>query len=603
MLSLFKNHNMMMPCVDDYVYDDPTLAKNSSGESFGFGSIVHPEMLKIAPAQTKDIKATMTATTTALTASPFGTKTSIKKEKECDEDALDCDAILAEVYNPMKQGGIKGMEKGSLAHMRNKYAVSPFKMKSPKTVKKTLNVNALSFDPSALNPNATAFNPLDVVSSDTHTDISSVAIIEEEDELMDEEEEDGMAYGSPFGESSSSSTRKEPNYNNDATILALHGFRKIKKMEDSLQGKIYLGETIVGHESLQSQGLKKKKKSKRVVIKKTYKSLHNQRETQMDGMNIVVDENIVKEAIILHHLTVDNKPAGSAICKLLAFFESAKAYYIVMEVAGTQTLKEFVDRAHEYIRAGKLKVAHWKKICKYVSWQIAATLYWMHTDMNCAHLDLTLENIMISNGNFDIAEDGQVTIDRNLSCKIIDFGLAEIFNAPCDKKQYFKFDFDENIVGPFHLNNKYQIATNCHQCPEIFDEEVYDGRKADMWSFGVLLFYMHFGMYPYERQLAGEDEGFASLKNGEMRSYLDETLNLGHLFNNKLITLITACLCVDETKRFNVENVVTHSWFNTYFKRYAAKIKEQSAEQLKKNQSDKHKMNQNIPYYEPHKNI
>merc|ERR1712129_526211 len=27
---------------------------------------------------------------------------------------------------------------------------------------------------------------------------------------------------------------------------------------------------------------------------------------------------------------------------------------------------------------------------------------------------------------------------------------------------------------------------------------------------------------------------------------------------------------------------------------------EQSAEQLKKNQSDKHKMNQNIPYYEPH---
>merc|ERR1739842_284355 len=148
----------------------------------------------------------MGTTTTTATASMMTAK---EKEKETEEDALDCDAILAEVYNPMKQGGIKGMEKGSLVHMRNKYAVSPFKMKSPKTVKKTLNVNALSFDPSALNPNATAFNPLDVVSSDTHTDISSVAIIEEEDELMDEEEEDGMAYGSPFGESSSSSTRKE----------------------------------------------------------------------------------------------------------------------------------------------------------------------------------------------------------------------------------------------------------------------------------------------------------------------------------------------------------------------------------------------------------
>ena len=168
-----------------------------------------------------------------------------------------------------------------------------------------------------------------------------------------------------------------------------HVFANINKTQNT--GKIYLGETIVGHESLQS--LKKKKKAKRVVIKKTYKALHNERETIMDGMNIVVDENIVKEAIILHHLTVDNKPAGSAICKLLAFFESAKAYYIVMEVAGTQTLKEFVDRAHDYIRTGKLKVAHWKKICKYVSWQIAATLYWMHTDMNCM-LSYTVSSII-----------------------------------------------------------------------------------------------------------------------------------------------------------------------------------------------------------------
>merc|ERR1712228_60802 len=520
----------------------------------------------------------------------------LEKEKEEEAEKLDLDKVLEHVYNPMKQGGIKGMEKGSLAHMRNKYNVSPFKRAS-KAIKKRLNVNALSFDPTKLNPNAIEFNPLN-----PEVDAFKMPCpqtIEEEEEEQQEDEEEGV-YKSPFSAESCTERQKEPNYNNDATILALHGFRKIKKMEDSLQGKIYLGETIVGHESLQS--LKKKKKAKRVVIKKTYKSLHNSRETIMDGMNIVVDENIVKEAIILHHLTVDNKPAGSAICKLLAFFESAKAYYIVMEVVGTQTLKEFVDRAHEYIRTGKLKVAHWKKICKYVSWQIAATLYWMHTDMNCAHLDLTLENIMISNGNFDIAEDGQVTIDRNLSCKIIDFGLAEIFNVDdATNKKYFKYDADENRVGAFHLNNKYGIAANCHQCPEIFDEEVYDGRKADMWSFGVLLFYMHFGMYPYEKQIV-DDQGFTALKKGQLKMFLDLN-HLSHLYNNKLITLITACLCVDERKRFSVENVVTNSWFNTYFKRYAAKIKEQSQEQLKKNMSDKHKMNQNIPYYEPHKNI
>ncbi len=44
------------------------------------------------------------------------------------------------------------------------------------------------------------------------------------------------------------------------------------------------------------------------------------------SMNICVDENIVKEAITLHYLTVDSNPAGSAICKLLSFFESSNAY-------------------------------------------------------------------------------------------------------------------------------------------------------------------------------------------------------------------------------------------------------------------------------------
>merc|ERR1712154_184423 len=112
-------------------------------------------------------------------------------------DQLDCDKILDEVYNPMKQGGIKGMEKGSLAHMRNKYNVSPFKMKSPKTIKKRLNVNALSFDPSSLNPNATEFNPLDMEAGTAEAfkaPCTQIIEEEEEEEQMDEEETGG-AYG------------------------------------------------------------------------------------------------------------------------------------------------------------------------------------------------------------------------------------------------------------------------------------------------------------------------------------------------------------------------------------------------------------------------
>merc|ERR1712099_183543 len=134
---------------------------------------------------------------------------------------------------------------------------------------------------------------------------------------------------------------------------------------------------------------------------KTLKSLHDKHISKDEsGMNIMTNENIVKEAIILHHLTVDNKPVGSGICRLISFFESRDAYYVVTEYCGNMTLKKFINKAHQYIKKKQLKVSHWKKICKYIAWQIVATLNWMHNHMNCVHLDLSLKNLIVNNGNF-----------------------------------------------------------------------------------------------------------------------------------------------------------------------------------------------------------
>lgn len=137
-----------------------------------------------------------------------------------------------------------------------------------------------------------------------------------------------------------------------------------------------------------------------------------------------------------------------------------------------------------------------------------------------------MENVIISNGKFNIDDKtGEVTIDRSLSCKICDFGLAEIFKVNGDdkkEKKYFQYDVDEEKLGPFHINNKYSIAA-LSQCPQQFDEEVYDARKADIWSFGVILFYMAFGIQPYEKQLS-TDTGFWSIKHQKIDLFLVCTL-------------------------------------------------------------------------------
>ena len=125
----------------------------------------------------------------------------------------------------------------------------------------------------------------------------------------------------------------------------------------------------------------------RVAIKKTSKQLHRSGESaEKDGFSTIVEENIIKEAMILKHLTKDNKPNGGYIAKYIDFFESDTDYYLVMEYVGDKNLSEFVKEAHKYIDEKKLKLAEYKRVIKFLFWQICVTVHWMHQDMKTCHL-------------------------------------------------------------------------------------------------------------------------------------------------------------------------------------------------------------------------
>jgi serine/threonine protein kinase len=78
-----------------------------------------------------------------------------------------------------------------------------------------------------------------------------------------------------------------------------------------------------------------------------------------------------------------------------------------------------------------------------------------------AHRDLKLDNIML---------------DENLNLKVADFGFAT----------YRK-------IGAL---NTYR-GTKTYMAPEIKEFKVYDGRKADMFSAGVILFIIVQGIFPF----------------------------------------------------------------------------------------------------------
>merc|ERR1719499_1524921 len=92
-------------------------------------------------------------------------------------------------------------------------------------------------------------------------------------------------------------------------------------------------------------------------------------------------------------------------------------------------LRKFSTTAHELIRDGKLSAKDWSKTCKFIMWQLVATIRWLHDVYHCCHLDLVLENVMIENAEFIPKDEnsGTMSVSTTLSVKLIDFGVAEIF--------------------------------------------------------------------------------------------------------------------------------------------------------------------------------
>ena len=92
-------------------------------------------------------------------------------------------------------------------------------------------------------------------------------------------------------------------------------------------------------------------------------------------------------------------------------------------------------------------------------------------------MDVCLENIMLQNAKFIEGTNGSIVISKDISIKLCDFGVAEIFNSSDNKNVSFKC----NKQG-------LTIENNLYQAPEVFDEIDYDARKADMFQLGMIYY-------------------------------------------------------------------------------------------------------------------
>lgn len=126
-----------------------------------------------------------------------------------------------------------------------------------------------------------------------------------------------------------------------------------------------------------------------------------------------------------------------------------------------------------------------------------------------------------------------ILLDKKLNPKLIDFGISSIFDK--NTKIY--------DTG----------GTPAYLAPEVIKAEGDVGPKSDVWSLGVLLYLLTFGVVPF--------------KASDMQALYNKIIIGKFSFPKyyyssiELIDLLSKMLVVDIEERYSIEDVLVHPWF------------------------------------------
>lgn len=120
---------------------------------------------------------------------------------------------------------------------------------------------------------------------------------------------------------------------------------------------------------------------------------------------------------------------------------------------------------------------------------------------------------------------------------------------------------------------KSKVGTLMYMAPEIIKTTGnYDGKKADIWSCGVMLYVMLFGQYPFETPHAPAQGPQPISQNPQptrMRHMMDRIVNMQWsipdtiAISNECRELLCRMLVADPNQRISMDDIQKHQWFLT----------------------------------------
>ncbi|XP_066928066.1 serine/threonine-protein kinase BRSK2-like [Clytia hemisphaerica] len=169
----------------------------------------------------------------------------------------------------------------------------------------------------------------------------------------------------------------------------------------------------------------------------------------------IVDKNKIQPNVLAkveREITIMKLIEHHNVLQLYDVYESRKNLFLVLEYVGGGELFDYL------VSKGRLHILEAKKFFR----QIVSAIHYCHHHLVC-HRDLKPENLLL---------------DEKKNIKIADFGMASV---------QMENDMLETSCGSPH-----------YACPEVVRGVPYDGRKADTWSCGVILYALIVGCLPFD---------------------------------------------------------------------------------------------------------
>ena len=223
----------------------------------------------------------------------------------------------------------------------------------------------------------------------------------------------------------------------------------------------------------------------------------------------VIPKEVFPQEKLLREIKILEQLSHPFCVSFFQYLEDEKYHYLVMELVECGTLLKMINNSRSLS----------ENKCRHYFCQIISALDYLHTELQIAHRDLKVENVMI---------------DSNDNIRLIDFGLSNLFRGE-------------------HQLLQTACGSPAYAPPEMLQGKFYT-KSADVWSAGIVLYAMAAGKLPFE------DPNVQYL----VKKIVLEEPEYPKTFSPLLTDLISKMLVKDPNMRITIPKIMEHPWFTQY---------------------------------------